>query len=57
MVSVFCVLVCCPFQGALVPEVKTVRGPSSDLTMRLEGDEIYLFAGICWYAYVFHRFK
>jgi hypothetical protein len=28
-----------------------------DLTMRLEGGEIRLFAGICWYAHVFHRFK
>jgi hypothetical protein len=38
-------------------KIKTVRGPSSDLTMRVEGDEIYLFTGICWHAYVFHRLK
>jgi hypothetical protein len=46
----------CP-TGTKATKIKTVRVPSSDLTMRLEGGEIYLFAGICWYAYVFHRLK
>jgi hypothetical protein len=43
--------------GQKLTEIKTVRVPSSDLTMRLEGGEICLIAGICWYAHVFHRLK
>jgi hypothetical protein len=32
------------YDQAEATEIKTVRVPSSDLTMRLEGGEIYLFA-------------
>ena len=42
-------------QSAII--LKITKGPSSDLTLQVEGGEIRRSARSYWYAYVFYRLK